>query len=268
MPRVQEFCYNVGASVAQTYGEFPAFGATLLNSELRDHATPCFHAHDREAFRAASGIDIPANVVGPRGVAWEKIADFPANHVIPDDYPLYVYYRWYWKAGDGWNGLNTALHRGLKSTGRRDLWTFHDPAARVASVYGSGGSVDVLSHWTYSYPDPIRMAVATDELLAMAGGAAAHRADVMKMTQIIWYRSQTAPIPKSPAGVLPYVARWEREQPDAPVHHHRSHAPPRGVLDQDCPADQGHHVSRLAIARAGRPIRPAIASRTPKRGAN
>ncbi len=215
MPRVQEFCYNVGASVAQTYGEFPAFGATLLNSELRDHATPCFHAHDREAFRAASGIDIPANVVGPRGVAWEKIADFPANHVIPDDYPLYVYYRWYWKAGDGWNGLNTALDRGLKSTGRRDLWTFHDPAARVASVYGSGGSVDVLSHWTYSYPDPIRMAVATDELLAMAGGAAAHQ-DVMKMTQIIWYRSQTAPIPKSPAGVLPYVARWEREQPDAP----------------------------------------------------
>jgi hypothetical protein len=85
----------------------------------------------------------------------------------------------------------------------------------VASVYGSGGEADVVSQWTYSYPDPIRIAVATDELLAMAGGAAQPQ-QVMKMTQIIWYRSQTAPEPKTPADALPYRARWEREQPDSP----------------------------------------------------
>ena len=102
----------------------------------------------------------------------ERSPNFPADRVIPDDFPLYVFYRWYWKVGDGWNGLNTALHRGLKSTGRRDFWTYHDPAVRVASVYGSGGEADIVSQWTYSYPDPIRIAVATDELLAMAGGAA------------------------------------------------------------------------------------------------
>lgn len=214
-PRLVAFCNRVGVSMAQAYGDHPAFGAALLHTEVRDHARPCFHEHDREAFRKATGREIPAEVAGPRGVDHSAIADFPADRVIPDDHPLYVYYRWYWKEGDGWNGLNTALARGLKSAQRADLWTFHDPAARVASVLGSGGEVDVLSQWTYSYPDPIRIGLATDELLAYARGSAAPQ-QVMKMTQIIWYRSQTAPEPKPGQPVPDYQASWEREQPDAP----------------------------------------------------
>jgi hypothetical protein len=231
-PAVAPFCRNVGASVAQTYGHFPAFDSALLHTEVRDHAAPCFHPHDAAAFRRAAGIDIPAEVSSPRGVHYSRLPNFPATRVIPEDHPLYVYYRWYWKAGDGWNALNTALHEGLKSTGRQDLWTWHDPAVRVARVYGSGGATDVLSQWTYSYPDPIRIGLATDELLAMTAGAPAKQ-QVMKMTQIIWYRSQTAPAPnakqpatgskkpaagsKQPAAPPPtYQARWEREQPDAP----------------------------------------------------
>ena len=215
IPQVKDFCYNVGASVAQTYGHFPAFGAAMLHTEVRDHADVCFHPHDREAFRKTSGIDAPPEALSRWGLPYRKIANFPADRVIPDDFPLYVFYRWYWKVGDGWNGLNTALHRGLKSTGRRDFWTYHDPAVRVASVYGSGGEADIVSQWTYSYPDPIRIAVATDELLAMAGGAPTKQ-NVMKMTQIIWYRQGTAPIPKTPAEALPYRAQWEQEQPEAP----------------------------------------------------
>lgn len=214
-PEIQKFCYNVGASVAQTYGHFPAFRAALLHTEVRDHANTCFHKHDLELLKKQTGLELPANVGGRSGVSYTRLPDFPASRVIPDDYPLYVYYRWYWKTGDGWNGLNTALHRGLKSTGRNDLWTWHDPAVRVASVYGSGGEANVLSQWTYSYPDPIRIAIATDELLAMVGGAASKQ-HVMKMTQIIWYRNQTAPIPKKPTDVLSYQATWEKEQPGAP----------------------------------------------------
>ena len=146
---------------------------------------------------------------------YAKLEGFPASRVIPDDHPLLTYYRWYWKTGDGWNLLNSRLHEGLATMGRQDFWTFHDPAVRVARVYGSGGSVDAVSQWTYSYPDPIRIAVATDELLATAAGAGRPQ-QVMKMTQIIWYRSQTAPEPKTPADALPYRARWEVEQPDAP----------------------------------------------------
>jgi len=213
-PEMQKFCYNVGASVAQTYSAFPAWQSALLHTEVRDGAGLCYHEHDRAACQKATSSDIPADVAGKWGVDSAKLKDFPADHVIADDNAFYRYCQWYWKAGDGWNGLNTELHRGLKSAGRNDLWTFHDPAVRVASVYGSGGAVDAISQWTYSYPDPIRIGVATDELFAMARGAKQPQ-QVMKMTQIIWYRSQTAPMKKGDEVTKATKSPWEDTDPDA-----------------------------------------------------
>lgn len=212
--RVQQFCRDVGASVAQTYGPHPAFQGALIHTEVRGESQLCFHPHDREAYRKATGLEIPEEVVRKEGVQYADLKDFPANRVIPDDHPIYRYLQWFWKEGDGWNAMHTAVHQGLKSTGRKDLWTFHDPAVRVASVWGSGGEVDVLSQWTYSYPDPIRIGLATDELFAMAAGAA-HRQQVMKMTQIIWYRSQTAPQRPQPAGPEAPRSVWEDTDPEA-----------------------------------------------------
>jgi len=235
-PRIQQFCNDVGISMARGYGDHPAFQAAMIHTEVRGHSHPCYHDHDRAAFREFAGYDIPEGVDDMRGVHYERIDGFPPNRVIPDDYPLYVYYRWLWKQGDGWNELHTQLHRGLHTMGRDDFWTFHDPAVRVAKVYGSGGEVDYLSQWTYSYPDPIRIGLATEELLCMAAGASRPDQQIMKMTQIIWYRSQTAPEPGEEAQVATatfedqdtrpqgtgtvdgtgrYVARWEREIPDA-----------------------------------------------------
>ncbi|MFW6163341.1 MAG: hypothetical protein ACODAJ_11280, partial [Planctomycetota bacterium] len=60
------------------------------------------------------------------------------------------------------------------------------------------------------YPDPIKIGQATDELFAMAEGRPTQR--VMKMTQIIWYRRQTAPeLPEDESQRAP----WEKEIPDA-----------------------------------------------------
>lgn len=213
-PELQGFCYNVGASVAQAYGAFPAWQAALLHTEIRDGANVCFHDRDRAAYRAATGQDYPENAPGKWGVEYAKLKGFPSDRVIADDEPLLKFLSWYWKEGDGWNRLNTELHRGLKATGRKDMWTFHDPAARVASVYGSGGGVDAISQWTYSYPDPIRIGVATDELFAMARGAAQPQS-VMKMTQIIWYRSQTAPLAKGDEVIKAPKSPWEDTDPDA-----------------------------------------------------
>ena len=213
-PELRPFCFNVGASVAQAYGKFPAWQAALLHTEVRDGADVCYHEHDRAACRQATGQDYPAETPGKRGVDYTQLKDFPADRVIPDDHPLLRFLAWYWQEGDGWNRLNTELHRGLKSTGRPDLWTFHDPAVRVASVYGSGGQADVISQWTYSYPDPIRIGLATDELLAMARGAD-HPQRVMKMTQIIWYRSQTAPVAKGDEVRKGARSPWEDTEPDA-----------------------------------------------------
>jgi hypothetical protein len=114
--------------------------------------------------------------------------------------------------GDGWNALHSALHSGVKITGRRDLWTFFDPAVRQPSISGAGGGVDVLSHWTYTYPDPQRIGMCADQLFAMSAANGKNQR-VMKMTQLIWYRSQTAPT-QSPNGQLTPVA-WEDHDPDA-----------------------------------------------------
>ena len=236
-PGLPKFCYNVGASVSAAYGDHPAMQCAMVHTEVRGASRPCYHDHDRKALKAATGLDdIPEGVKTQRGTRYQDIPGFPANRVIPDNYPLYVYYKWFWKEGDGWNAMHTALHNGLKSGGHDDLWTFHDPAVRVASVYGNGGDVDYLSHWTYSYPDPIRIGLCADELFCMARGATRGDQQVMKMTQAIWYRSQTAPQPGEKAStqtsdfadrdVRPsgtglvdasgrYRAAWERQIPDA-----------------------------------------------------
>lgn len=210
-PEVQEFAYNVGASVAKTFGEFPGLQASLIHSEVRDGSNLCFHEHDLKAFRDFAGYDIPREAQGKGGLSYTRIDDFPMNRVIPDDDRVLTFYKWFWKEGDGWNTLHSRVHEGLKSTGRDDLWTFFDPAVRVPSVWGSGGTVDFISQWTYSYPDPIKMGQATDELMAMAEGGPPSQ-QVMKMTQVIWYRSRTAPdLPKDEALFAP----WEKEIPDA-----------------------------------------------------
>ena len=210
LPEFPPFFENVGRSLARTYGSHPAFTTVLIDTEVRDASRPSFNPVDVANYRAFAGTDIPAEVDLRTGVDWTKLADFPADRVVADDHPILKYYRWFWTVGDGWNGLHSALHKGVKSAGGRQ-WTFFDPAVRQPSVSGAGGTVDVLSHWTYTYPDPQRIGLATDQLFAMSA-ASGRRQKVMKMTQLIWYRSQTAPIgktrPENPVA-------WEDHDPDA-----------------------------------------------------
>ena len=133
----------------------------------------------------------------------------------PQSFPTIIrclqFYRWFWTVGDGWNGLHSALHRGLKSTGRDDLWTWYDPAIRVPSIAGSGGEVDVLSQWTYTEPSPLRVGYFCDEVFAMAA-ASSRPQRVMKMTQLFWYRSTSAP--KS-TGTNHIASPFDDHDPDA-----------------------------------------------------
>ena len=194
--KVRHVCGYVGESAALVYGHFPAARACLIHSEVRDGTNLCFHDHDREAFRKFAGYGIPDLAVAKSGLAWNKIPGFPVGRIMPDDHPLLVYYRWFWKDGDGWNAMHSAVSDGLKKHIKNpEFWTFNDPAVRAPSIWGSGGDVDIVSNWTYSYPDPIKIGQTTDELFAMADGRPGQQ--VMKMTQIIWYRSRTAPkVPK------------------------------------------------------------------------
>ena len=96
----------------------------------------------------------------------------------------------------------------------------------------------------------------------MAGGAAGKQ-NVMKMTQIIWYRSQTAPIPKSRASAPAYQAAGSKSSP-AP-----SSSPSRRCT---CARHFGPRLpgrSRGSCTTAGNrscraDVRPAIVSRNPE----
>ncbi len=211
-PQVQEFCFNTGAAVGKAYGDHPAFDAALLHTEVRGESQVSFHPEEIAAYREATGDEIPAEVTIKNGVQYQKLKDFPKNRVIADDHPILKYYQWFWEKGDNWNDLNTRLHSGLKQNVRKkDFWTFYDPAVRVPSISGSGGKADFLSHWTYSYPDPIRIGLCTDELFEMAR-VNGQEQNVMKMTQVIWYRSQTAPTKATPVGE---TSPWVDQDPDA-----------------------------------------------------
>jgi hypothetical protein len=210
-PAVQQYAFNIGASAGQTFGQHPALDGSMIHSEIRDGSTLCFHPHDRAAYRQASGREIPAGAVSRDGVGSSaRRQHVSARGLIDDDNPLLDYYRWFWREGDGWNELHSQTHRGLKTGTHDNFWTFNDPAVRCPPLWGSGGECDVISQWTYTYPDPPRIGLATDELFAMAAGRPGQK--VMKMTQIIWYREQTAPnLPENEAD----RAEWEKTEPEA-----------------------------------------------------
>ena len=210
-PQVQDFVFNTGAAMSRAYGDHPALSAALLHSEVRDQSQVSFLPIDKEAYRKTTGAEIPDEITIKNGVQWQKLAGFPKDRVIADDDPILKYLKWFWQKGDGWNELDSRLNDGLKQNVHQGFWTFYDPAVRIPSISGSGGNVDVLSHWTYSYPDPVRIGLCTDELLEMArtGG---HQQEVMKMTQLIWYRSQTAP---KTASAETQTSPWVDQDPDA-----------------------------------------------------
>lgn len=196
---------------AECFGSHPAFAGVMIHTEVRDKTNPSFTGFEQEAYRKFSGREVPEEVNSRWSLGYQSIPGFPEFRVVADDYPLLAYYRWFWKTGDGWNPLHGSVSRSYHGAipANRKFWSFHDPAVRVPPVWGGGGNVDAISHWTYSYPDPLKMGQVTDELLAMGDGRPGQM--LMKMTQAIWYRSQVAP-----GNDVAAKPQWVLDKPDAP----------------------------------------------------
>lgn len=184
---VQQFGSNVGRYVANSFGEHPGWVAALINTEERSSKTQAsFTKTERNAFTEATGLEIPTKVNGRTGEHARAAVEI-APGVVNDKHPIYRFYEWFWKSGDGWNDFNSAISDGIKSVAPR-IWTFHDPAVRTPSIWGSGGNVDYISQWTYTNPEPTMVGLAAEELLAMADGTNGQQ-QIMNMTQLFWYRS-------------------------------------------------------------------------------
>ncbi|MBQ7652412.1 MAG: hypothetical protein IJS15_15750 [Victivallales bacterium] len=206
----QKIITDVAAKTAQIIADHPGCDALLINSEVRDRTSPSFGKYEPAAFEKFAGYPIPADVTSKNGPNYKHIDDFPFSHVVSESNPYLTYFRWFWKVGDGWNVVHSKINEQYHKYIHRPFWTFFDPAVRTPPVWGSGGSVDYVSHWTYAYPDPIRAAAVTDELTAMAAGRPGQK--VMTMTQIICYRSVTAPIEIHPEN----EPAWVKDSPQGP----------------------------------------------------
>ena len=185
----QEILKHVELS-AINMGGHPAWNMALSISEERDRTNVDFSGRMNQAFREFSGYDMPATITDKYPTP-RRANLISLDRIIADDDPELTFYRWFWTKGDGWNDLHSKITSKFHEHIKREFITFHDPAVRVPLVWGSGGKVDAIAHWTYTNPDPIKIAQTTDELLAMADGCEGQK--VLSMTQIIWYRSAAAP---------------------------------------------------------------------------
>ena len=243
-PEVRQFCYNVGASIAQTFGQYPALTGALIHSEVRDASELCFHEHDKAAFKQFSGFDIPDEAVGKGGVSYRSIKGFPANRVIPDDYKLLTFYRWLALEGRRW--LEPPAHATVprpqvhRPQGSLDLLRSRRPRAGHLGQRGRRGlrfAVDLL----LSRPDQDR----SGDRRAVRHGR---------------WQARPAGHEDDPGDLVPFADRaqaaGERSRPQAVgegpahrrVHHDRPRSHARGLLVEDVTAHPRHHVPRLAVA--------------------
>lgn len=199
----QAIAYEAG----QIGGDFPGI---ILASEMRGKAEPSFTPALTNAYRRHSGRDIPVEALGRNPVPWQRLKDFPANRVVPDDWPVLDFYRWCWREGDGWSkalDITTAVYE--KTTGCR-FTTVFDPVLRSPSQWGNlGEGVRQLGNWTYSTPEPYRILYPIAEMQAQARFRPGTELHVG--VQAIMYRSLTAPIGRHPAN----EPAWTKEFPNA-----------------------------------------------------
>lgn len=162
-------------NIINAFKSHPAYAGSCFNSEVRDQARPSFSRKQCADYKKKFGHDMPPEAEGRTAPHYTSQKNFPLSRIIEPDHPLLEYYTWYWKEGDGWNNLHSSMHDICKRLIKRPFLTFYDPAVRVPPIWGSGGRVDMLSHWTYAYPDPINVAVSTEETFAMAAGRPGQR---------------------------------------------------------------------------------------------
>ena len=195
--------------IAKGIGDHPAWDNADINNEVRDHCQPSFGGPEPAAFRKFAGYDIPQGIVSKGPSIIPGAPGFPWDGILPDDWPELVFLKWFFREGDGWNSLGSAMSATLHRHIRRHFFTITEPSVRVPPIWGSGGTIDTLNQWTYSNPDPLKNALAVDELRAMAGGR--DNARLGHNPQSIWYRKDTAPMHLR----VPNPPEWLSREPGA-----------------------------------------------------
>ena len=181
----------------------------MPESEERMATRPNFAPHAREAFRKATGLDVPPEADGRAAPHWSKLKDIPADRVIDKDHPVLAYYRWFWKEGDGFETYyKVAIDAFERELGYRPF-SLYDPCNRVPPLWGSGGEVSHIEQWQVADPIPYQVGFTISEMNAMAKGRPGQK--TLMLVQGICDSRDVAPTNDLPAN----VPAWRTKYPTA-----------------------------------------------------
>ena len=202
-------CSNAVKAIKELGGHPALIGAAVC-SESRDSTRPSFTSSFSNAWaKVSGGQPIPSEVEEKVGPHFRTIRGFPAGRVIPDDWPLLEFYRWFWREGDGWvpfeNEMTDVVDAGL---GCRAFTSF-SPIVRVPPLWGAeGGKTLCHVHWTYANPLPYAIDYVIAEQQESARGSGAL---IGASVQGICYRNRLAPADRTVAN----PPAWLAERPNA-----------------------------------------------------
>ena len=191
-------------------GHHPAVVGAHVCSEVRDNTRVSFTPlTSNEWAKASGGKPIPDGVDLRVGPHFRTIPNFPKGRVVPDDYPLLEFYRWFWRKGDGWvDHYNDIIDEAHAYYGE-DAMTFYAPAVRCPPLWrADSGNVTIEGQWTMAAPLPYAINYVISEEQEMLKGHPG--ALLVTDVQGILNRSTTAPKGKKVAN----EPAWVRERPN------------------------------------------------------
>jgi|GEM_PF-926098 len=146
----------------KTFGMYPSFNRTLINSEF--NSAPCYSEDCIKRLKTETGLDLYNYNINPlrppktegeaikAGLPEKLVNAMPKNGIIENDNPFYRYYMWWWKKGMGEASLNEIISDVVKEY-KGDVMTWNDPF-RLSPTYGGHKGLDAIGHWQYTHPDP------------------------------------------------------------------------------------------------------------------
>ncbi len=191
-PEVVKLSEDYAAAAVKAAGKHPAWKGAMINFGTQNKTNPSFDKVEPAAYKKFSGNEIPQLVHSRNCPNYQVLQDFPVSRIVPDTYPLWNFFRWFWVQGDGWNPLQGAVAKIFNSELGPDFLTLYQPSMEMPQLWGSGGAVNTLVQGVYSCPDPLKIAQNVDELIALSGKAG-HQKQVIPVITGMWPRRQAAP---------------------------------------------------------------------------
>ena len=192
-------------AVAKEYAEMGigSFAGFRGVEEVRLHSEPSFTPVLADSYRAFCGCEVPAEAEGRAAPAWKRIPGMPKDRIVPDSFPLLMFYRWFWQHGDGWGRANDIAREAFQAHFDRPLFSIYAPGLRMPRLSGIGGGNSHLCEWVYLTPVPFVISYAISELQANARGTGA---EAIPTVDGVIRRGHTAPPDETPANPPAWLA--------------------------------------------------------------